>query len=163
MKKLFSLMLVLLMVVSMTACNGTKNDNNTQNPGHWEGKTTQEIMQEIVKNSDTQIMADVVDGKEYYRNALSLGELEFEEITLYMPMMSAQRFEVAVIRVKDGTDVAAYAADLEKRAANAEWLCAAPPDYVKVAVDGDCVLYMAINKEFADEEAMVKTFTNPAA
>jgi hypothetical protein len=163
MKKLFSLMLVLVMLMSMVACNGTKNDNNgAQNTAHWDGKTTQEIMQEIAKNSETMIMAEVVDGKDFYLNALSLGELEFEEIALYMPMMSAQRFEVAVIRVKDGTDVAAYAADLEKRAANAKWLCAAPPDYVKVAVDGDCVLYMAINKEFANEEAMVKTFTDPA-
>ncbi len=168
MKKLLSLMMVLLMMVSVTACSKAgDNDGNTdggssQITGHWDGKTTQEIMQEIAGKSETQIMAEVVDGKDFYLNALSLGELEFEEIALYMPMMSSQRFEVAVIRTKAGTNMAAYVADLEKRAADAQWVCAAPPDYVKVVANGDCVLYMAITKEFANEEAMVNTFLNKA-
>lgn len=166
MKKMLSLVMVLLLMVSVTACSKTGDNNNgggsSQITGHWDGKTTLDIMQTIADKSDTQIMADVVDGKDFYLNALSLGELEFEEIALYMPMISSQRFEVAVIRTKSGTNMAAYVADLEKRAADAQWVCAAPPDYVKVVANGDCVLYMAITKDFADEEAMVKTFTNQA-
>jgi hypothetical protein len=167
MKKLLSLLMVLLLMVSVTSCSkdGDDTGNNggsSQITGHWDGKTTLEIMQEIADKSDTQIMAEVTDGKDFYLNALSLGELEFEEIALFMPMISSQRFEVAVIRTKAGTNMAAFVADLEKRAADAQWVCAAPPDYVKVVANGDCVLYMAITKEFADEEAMVNTFLNKA-
>ena len=164
MKKMLSLLMVLLMMISVTACSKTGENGgaSSQITGHWDGKSTQDIMQEIAKNSDTQIMAEVVDGKDFYLNALSLGELEFEEIALYMPMISSQRFEVAVIRTKAGTNMAAFVADLEKRAADAQWVCAAPPDYVKVVANGDCVLYMAITGEFADEDAMVKTFLNKA-
>ena len=191
MKKLFTAALCLLMVLSMVACapaedpknedngttttapagttdpEGTAKPSGSQDKGtpaeNWDGKTALEIMQHISQKADTQIMAEVLDGSEFYLNALTLGELEFEEIALYMPMMSSQRFEVAVIRVKEGTNVANFVADLESRAANAQWVCAAPPDYVKVVSVGDCVLYMAINSEFANEEAMVEAFRNPVA
>ena len=191
MKKLFTAALCLVMVLSMAACTATEKpkdegtgttttapvgtttpDATTQPSGsenagtpaeNWDGKTALEIMQYISEKADTQIMAEVLDGSEYYLNALTLGELEFEELALYMPMISSQRFEVAVIRVKDGTNVADFAADLENRAANAQWICAAPPDYVKVVTLGDCVLYMAISSEFADEEAMIEAFRNPVA
>ena len=168
MKKIISLTLCLVMLLSMTACktavDGNPSTNNTTigNAATWGDKTVLEIMQQIADKADTQIMAEVIDGSEFYQNALSLGELQFNEIALYMPMMSSQRFEVAVIRVAEGTDVASYVADLESRAANAQWMCAAPPDFVKVVAVGDCVLYMAINSEFADEDAMVKAFQNPA-
>ena len=189
MKKLFTAALCLIMVFSMVACApaedpkdegttttapaGTTEPSGTTTPSgdigvdsaaeNWDGKTALEILQHISQNADTQIMAEVIDGSEFYLNALTLGELEFEEIALYMPMISSQRFEVAVIRVKEGTSVTDFAADLEDRAANAQWVCAAPPDYVKVVTVGDCVLYMAINSEFANEEAMVEAFRNPVA
>jgi len=190
MKKLLTTALCLIMVFSMVACapaEDPKDDGNTNTTApagmteptstttpsgsngegstaeNWNGKTALEILQHISQKADTQIMAEVIDGSEFYLNALTLGELEFEEIALYMPMMSSQRFEVAVIRVKEGTNVSDFAADLEDRAANAQWMCAAPPDYVKVVSLGDCVLYMAINSEFANEEAMVEAFRNPVA
>ena len=171
------LMFALLMLLSMAACGtkketeptGTQENQSTTDTtvddatvaANWDGKSTMEIMQVIADKADTQIMAEMMDGKEVYMNALTLGELEFKEITVYMPMISSQRFEVAVIRVKDGVNVAQYVSDLEERAANAQWVCAAAPDYVKVVAVGDCVLYMAINSEFANEEAMVEAFRNP--
>ena len=169
MKKLIALTLCLVTVLSMAACKPSKdetpNTNETQNgavsTSGWGNKSALEILQAIAPKADTQIMAEITDGTEYYQNALTLGELEFKEIALYMPMISSQRFEVAVIRVKDGTNVANYVADLENRAANAQWVCAAPPDFVKVVAVGDCVLYMAINSEFANEQAMVEAFQNP--
>ena len=174
-------MLSFAMLVVMTACRSEKetastvgnesqsttgdtaNNNTNTATTNWDGKSTLDIMQAIANKADTQIAAEVMDGNEVYLNALTLGELEFEEIALYMPMMSSQRFEVAVIRVKDGTNVANYVSDLEDRAANAQWVCAAAPDYVKVTAVGDCVLYMAINSEFANEEAMVEAFRNPVS
>ena len=169
MKKLIALTLCLVTVLSMAACkpgkDKTPNTNETQNgaasTSGWGNKSALEILQAIAPKADTQIMTEITDGTEYYQNALTLGELEFKEIALYMPMISSQRFEVAVIRVKDGTNVANYVADLENRAANAQWVCAAPPDFVKVVAVGDCVLYMAINSEFANEQALIEALQNP--
>ena len=164
MKRIFAVALCFVMLFTLAACNTTKTPNNTEgiSSANWNGKSTLEIMQTITQKADIQIMTDVLDGTEIYQNALTLGELEFKEITLCMPMISSQRFEAAVIRVQDGTDVAAYVSDLEQRAANAQWICASPPDYVKVTAVGDCVLYLAINSEFANEQAMVDAFQNPA-
>ena len=163
MKKCIALMLCLVMALSLAACKSSNTETPSQNTSDksWGNKTALEILQIVADKADTQIMAEITDGAEYYQNALTLGELEFKEIALYMPMISSQRFEVAVIRVKDGTYVANYVADLENRAANAQWICASPPDYVKVVAVGDCVLYMAINSEFANEQAMVEAFQNP--
>lgn len=163
MKKLITLMLCLVMVLSLAACKPSNNETPSESDSgsSWGNKTALEILQTIAQKADTQIMAEITDGTEYYQNALTLGELEFKEIAIYMPMISSQRFEVAVIRVKDGTNVANYVADLENRAAKAQWVCAAPPDFVKVVAVGDCVLYMAINSEFANEQAMIEAFQNP--
>ena len=162
MKKIYALMLCVVMLLTMVACKPSKNeDPSTNTAGGWDNKTALEILLEIAPKADTQIMAEITDGTEYYQNALTLGELEFKEIAIYMPMISSQRFEVAVIRVKDGTNVAKYVSDLEDRAANAQWVCAAPPDFVKVVANGDCVLYMAINSEFANAQAMIDAFQNP--
>lgn len=164
MKKWITLALCLVMVLSMAACKPSGNETPSGNQaGVWDNKTAVEILQQISQKADTQIMAEITDGTEFYQNALTLGQLEFQEIALYMPMISSQRFEVAVIRVKDGTNVANYVSDLESRAANAQWVCAAPPDFVKVVAVGDCVLYMAINSEFANEQAMIDAFKNPSA
>ncbi len=164
MKKWITIALCLVMVLSLAACKPSSNSETpsaSNSDKTWGNKTALEILQIVADKADTQIMAEITDGTEYYQNALTLGELEFKEIALYMPMISSQRFEVAVIRVKEGTNVANYVADLENRAANAQWVCAAPPDYVKVVAVGDCVLYMAINSEFANEQAMVEAFQNP--
>lgn len=177
MKKLVMLMLCLVMVLSLAACkpseSGTPSTDETLSTNNsttastengstgWDNMTAVQILQKIAEKADTQIMAEVTDGTDFYLNALTLGQLEFQEIALYMPMISSQRFEVAVIRVKEGTNVNDYVADLEDRAANAQWICAAPPDFVKVVAVGDCVLYMAITSEFANEQAMIDTFQNP--
>ena len=164
MKKIYTLALCFVMLLTMVACKPSKNETaSTNGASGWNDKTAVEILQEIAQKADTQIMAEITDGTEYYQTALTLGELEFKEIAIYMPMISSQRFEVAVIRVKDGTNVANYVSDLEDRAANAQWVCAAPPDFVKVVALGDCVLYMAINSEFANEQAMIDAFQNPSA
>ena len=164
MKKLITLALCLVMVLTMAACKPSGNEPpSTNEAGGWDNKSAVEILQQIAQKADTQIMAEITDGTEYYQTALTLGELDFKEIAIYMPMISSQRFEVAVIRVKDGTNVANYVSDLEDRAANAQWVCAAPPDFVKVIAVDDCVLYMAINSEFANEQAMIDAFQNPSA
>lgn len=171
MKKILAVALCFVMLFTLAACNAAQTPNNTEGSSstapngasaNWDGKSALEIMQTITQNADIQIMTEVMDGSEFYLNALTLGELNFKEIAICMPMISSQRFEAAVIRVQDGTDVAAYVSDLEQRAANAQWICASPPDYVKVTAVGDCVLYLAVNSEFANEEAMVEAFRNPA-
>ena len=164
MKRILAVALCFVMLFTLAACNTAKTPTNTEGTSSstkWDGKSALEIMQTITQKADIQIMTEVMDGSEFYQNALTLGELNFKEIAICMPMISSQRFEAAVIRVQDGTDIAAYVSDLEQRAANAQWICASPPDYVEVTAVGDCVLYLAINSEFANEQAMVDAFQNP--
>ena len=89
------------------------------------------------------------------------GGIDFADGAVYMPMISAQRFDLAVFRVKDGADVNAFVEDLKTRNANEKWLCATPPDFVKVEALGDVVLYLSIDKSLTDGDAIVNAFKNP--
>lgn len=159
MKRIIAFTLCLLLLLSLTACKPA--DTNAPGGAGWGDMTALQVLQQIAPKANAEIRTQIVDGADLYQNSLSLGALEFEQIALFLPMISSQRFEVAVIRVKAGTNVAKYVADLETRAANTEWVCAAPPDFVKVVSAGDLVLYVAISSDHADANALVDAFLNP--
>lgn len=130
----------------------------------WDGKTAEEIMSALVEAGDIQIMmpelmavtpADVA--------FLQLGELDFQEGAVYMPMISSQRFDLAVFRLAEDADPDAFAADLKERNSQVQWICAAPPDFVATEVKGDVVLYISIDSTLADGEAIRSAFLSPAA
>lgn len=185
MKKIILLVLALALVFSFVACG--KKDDTLKNPDTdgttgaadggedkpeektWGDATCEEIVNTVISQVDIQFFAAQMPITPETNIMTALcpdgetgeGGIDFEDGCVYMPMMSAQRFDMAVLRVKDGTDLNAYIKDLETRNANEKWICATPPDYVKVVALGDVVLYLSIDSSLANGDTIVNAFLNP--
>ena len=187
MKRIILLVLALALVLSFAACGKAENpdkDNtpvegtdDTANKGEdkpeektWCDASCEEILNTMISQLDIQLMMPTLMTITPDANPITglwadaetgEGGIDFADGAVYMPMISAQRFDLAVFRVKDGTDVNAFVEDLKTRNANEKWLCATPPDFVKVEALGDVVLYLSIDKSLTDGDAIVNAFKNP--
>lgn len=183
MKRIILLVLALTLVLSFVACgekkDETPNTPDTENTDNGENKpeektwgdaSCKDIINTVISQLDIQIMMPVLQDITPEENIMSPlcpdgetgeGGIDFADGAIYMPMITSQRFDMAVLRVKEGTDVDAYIKDLETRNANEQWMCATPPDYVKVVALGDVVLYLSIDKSLTDGDAIVNAFLNP--
>ena len=187
-----ALALCLTMAAGMAACGDKGNDDNklttpsqtttgTQASGdntgttpppetttdakadNWDGMPIAEIMQKLVDIGDIHISSpELLEITPAEAGYLQLGELDFAEGALYIPMISSQRFDFAVFRVKEGVDAKAFAEDLKERNSKIQWMCAAPPDVVIVEANGDVVLYLSINSALANSEAIKAGFLAPS-
>lgn len=182
MKRIILLVLALTLVLSFVACgekkDETPNTPDTENTDNGENKPEEKTWgdascKDIVNTVISQVTLEFfptfdtitpefnpIQGL-WNDGETGEGGIDFADGAVYMPMMSAQRFDMAVLRVKEGTDINAYIKDLETRNANEQWICATPPDYVKVVALGDVVLYLSINSELGDGDAIVNAFLNP--
>ena len=188
MKKIILLVLALTLVFSFVACGKKAETPNTDktpvegtddtaNNGEdkpeektWGDATCEEILNTMISQLEIQIMMPTLMTITPDANPITglwadaetgEGGIDFADGAVYMPMISAQRFDLAVFRVKDGADVSAFVEDLKTRNANEKWLCATPPDFVKVEALGDVVLYLSIDKSLTDGDAIVNAFKNP--
>lgn len=156
-----------------TTTSGADNQTTTSAPttsdtaveaNNWDGVPVSEIVKKLVSIGEIQVMMpELLEITPDVSHILQLGELEFAEGAMYIPMISSQRFDLAVFRVKEGTDAAAFAADLKKRNSEIQWMCAAPPDLVITESLGDVVLYLSINSSLANGEAIHAGFLDPAS
>ncbi len=183
MKRIILLVLALTLVFSFVACGekkdetpdtpDTENTDNGENKPEektWGDATCEEILNTMISQLDIQLMMPTLMTITPDANPITglwadaetgEGGIDFADGAVYMPMISAQRFDLAVFRVKDGADVNAFVEDLKTRNANEKWLCATPPDFVKVEALGDVVLYLSIDKSLTDGDAIVNAFKNP--
>ncbi len=188
MKKIILLVLALALTLSFVACGKTEtpdepvkdneqdttdNTDNTEDKTEaktWGDATCEEIINTMVSQLDIQIMMPMCMPITPDTNILQglapdgetgEGGIDFADGAVYMPMVSAQRFDMAVFRVKAGADVNAFVEDLKTRNASQQWICATPPDFVKVVALGDVVLYLSIDKSLTDGDAIVTAFENP--
>lgn len=188
MKKIILLVLALALTLSFVACGKTEtpdepskdneqgttdNTDNTEDKPEaktWGDATCEEIINTMVSQLDIQIMMPMCMPITPDTNILQglapdgetgEGGIDFADGAVYMPMVSAQRFDMAVFRVKAGADVNAFVEDLKTRNASQQWICATPPDFVKVVALDDVVLYLSIDKSLTDGDAIVTAFENP--
>ncbi|MBQ2668447.1 MAG: DUF4358 domain-containing protein [Clostridia bacterium] len=155
MKRVITLLLALVMVLSLAACGAGGADNKTVSG------TLPEIVDRIYENADLDAETrDFVDSDIYGPVTM---EIDAESMVYYFgvdipdaeeavfsePMMNAKAFSVCLVRVKDGTDVEALKADIKANADPRKWICVGVEDSdVRVESIGNVVLLvMAENSE----------------
>lgn len=188
MKKIILLVLALALVLSFAACSKVENPDKdktpaTENDGEnkptednkpeektWGDASCEDIVNTIISQLDIQLMMPALMPITPESNMIQglapdgetgEGGIDFADGAVYIPMISSQRFDMAVFRVKEGADVNAFVEDLKTRNASQQWICATPPDFVKVIALDDVVLYLSINKMLTDGDAIVEKFQNP--
>lgn len=74
------------------------------------------------------------------------------------PMMGAIPFGISMLRVKDGADATAIAADMKAKVDPRRWVCVTAT-YVEVAVRGDVIL-LVLDNDDARGAAIIEAFKN---
>lgn len=180
MKKFLLIALALVLAFSFVACtpkeepenenDKTENETPNEEVKTWGDATCEQVVNTIISKVDLQFSAmcstitpdaNPLTGL-YGDPENNVPGIDFKDAAVYMPMISAQRFDLAVIRVKEGTDINAYVEDLKTRNANTQWICATPPDKIVVTSLGDLVLYLSIDSNLGDGDAIVEAFKNPS-
>ena len=160
MKKLISLLLVLVLAFSFAACSNS--DSSVVSSEEAEAKkidgTLEEIMTQIIDTVDVDdevkeyvlgrlmfLEADA-DSEEYY---LGKAGLNYTESYIGEPMMSSVAFSMVLVRVENPEEAETIAAEIKANVNPNKWICVGvEEDQVQTAYVNDVVfLIMAENAD----------------
>lgn len=178
MKRILTLALALLMLVSMIACTSGNGGNETdastgdnQNPDVG-GETA---IDTVALDRILEIMIDMsklqfgpffqpmpVSAKEEVAALIGSESFsgDFAEALAFMPMMGSDAFQLILFRLAEGGDVNAFAAELETGANPNKWICVTA-DAMDTRVAGQTVLFVMASTN--QTTALLDAFTAIAA
>ncbi len=168
-KCLMSVLLVLVFAVSVSACGKSGNGN-----GGSEGETKYaqavDVLNAVLAVYEENDKFAVAGGD--MENAVMDGPGKFDvskteelDMTLGLPadqasslddaasmvhMMNANTFTGGAYRLKDGTDVDAFADAVKENIKNRQWMCGFPDTLLIIRVDGSYVITAFGNEEIMD-------------
>ena len=155
MKKMISMLLALVMVLSLAAC-GANNEPATEAPTeaakHVEG-TMEELLNKVIEIQPVEFMGgtvpiDITDTSEEGLWLLSgnTGLENADSITdaaTFGPMMGSIAYCMSAVRVKEGADVAAVAQTMKTNIDPRKWVCVEADD-LQVVSYGDVVMLIMV-------------------
>lgn len=149
MKKIYLIVLTIIMVFSFTACQSNDVDTNPVENKNLEG-SLESILNKIYET------VDVDDSmKDYIQNRLATTEItsenagyyfgkddiEFESAIASEPVMTSSAYSLCLVRVKEGADIEKIKADIKENVDPRKWVCVGvDPNNVIVDNIGDVVV-----------------------
>ena len=159
MKKLFALLLAVLMVVSLVAC-GTEEPRPTYGPVGEPlvvtfeqncDKTAQEIADELLKDPNLGFMGATMLVEEGLLNGFGNAEIKgFKEGVMFGPAMSSIAFVGYIFELPEDADVEAFKTTL-KDSANLRWNVCVEAEELIVENEGNKVFFLMCPKGFEEE------------
>ena len=156
MKKLFALVLCLVMVLTMVACGNETEETTTTEP------TTEPTTEATVAAGDEMSLMEILDGiYEGYTDELPmLGSMEIEDAETFEwitfasyvegyeaaysePMIGSIAHSVVLVRVPEGTDVEAVRAEIEENHDPRKWVCVEAEKTAVIAHNNTIMLVMS--------------------
>ena len=154
MKKLICAILALTLVLSMTACGGSKQEETTAAtvPASVEG-TMEELLNKVIEQRPVEFMGgvfpiDLTDTSEEGLWAVkSYTGLEdasqITEAAAYEPMIGSIAFSMVMVRTAEGVDAKAVAESMKSGVDPRKWICVEADDLL-VAGCGDVVMLIMV-------------------
>ena len=155
MKKMISMLLALVMVLSLAACGNTTpaaTEAPTEAAKHVEG-TMEELLNKVIEIQPVEFMGgtvpiDITDTSEEGLWLLSgnTGLENADSITdaaTFGPMMGSIAYCMSAVRVKEGADVAAVAQTMKTNIDPRKWVCVEADD-LQVVSYGDVVMLIMV-------------------
>jgi hypothetical protein len=148
MKKLLTLILALVMLISVPACTSQTGTGDKSGNGNLEG-SLDEILEQIYESAELD-----PNFREYIETGLMKTEItaencesyfgttvEFEEGLASEPIMMPSAYLLTLIRVKEGADIEQIKSDIKENADPMRWICVGvDPSNVFVENVGDVVV-----------------------
>lgn len=161
MKKIFALIIALLMVVSLVACGDKAPDENSKVSEHLvydfnnnSDKSAQEIADTLLENDALNFVGITIPVEEGYLTGFENGEIKgFDEGVMFGPTINTIPFIGYVFDLSDGTDPKEFIGDLEENA-NLRWNVCTEADEIVVENKGDKVVVIMGPEKFEEEESV---------
>ena len=155
MKKIFAMLLAVVMMFSLVACGGKTAEPTTaptQAAVKVEG-TMEELLNKVVEINPVEFMGgtmpiDLTDTSEdglwniKYNTGLDNAD-NITEAAVFGPMMGSIAYCMSAVRVKEGADVAAVAQTMKTKIDPRKWVCVEADD-LQVVSYGDVVMLIMV-------------------
>ena len=163
MKKLLSILLAAILILSLAACTGAKNPGGNDTPGESTVNSSLELLTSVWSDyeEDDKFPAAGGDMSEENMSMEGPGKFGIEDAamldsTLGFPeasvakiddaaslvhMMNANTFTCGAFHVANAADIDAVAAEVKDNIMNRQWICGFPDKLVIVKVDGYIVSF----------------------
>lgn len=150
MKKLFGLILAMVMAVSMAACG-----DKTPDKAPLEG-TMEENVMKVMEIAPVEFMGGIIpvdlgdtseDGKwaiSYFTGLQSADSIT--DVAVYEPMMGSQAFSLVMVRTAEGADPKAVAQEMKDNIDPYKWICVGA-DEIMAAGYSDTVLFIMLDSQ----------------
>lgn len=149
MKRLFTMILALVMGITLSACSGSSGNNDGNVTG-----TLEEIMERLyadIPQDERPMMLDnmPVDSENiaYY---LGTEDIDYKQALASEPGISSIAYSVVLVRMNDGADIEAAKKAIKDNVNPAKWICV-EAETVKVLSKGDLILLIMTNSQIAEK------------
>ena len=155
MKKLISMLLALVMVLSLTACGGNANNETEAPAGAAEPLTgtMEELLNQVVEQNPVEFMGGVIpvdvtdtteDGLANLKYFTGLESAEgITEAAVFEPMMGSIPFSMVMVRAEDAANAAAaMKSGIDQR----KWICVEADDLM-VCSYADVVMLIMVGSD----------------
>lgn len=159
MKKIFAMLLAVVMMFSLVACGG-KTAEPTTAPTDATVKvegTMEELLNKVVEINPVEFMGGTMpidltdtseDGLWMLKDNTGLENADnITDAAVFGPMMGSIAFSMAMVRTAEGADVKTVAETMKNNIDPRKWICVAADD-IDAAIYGDLVLFVMIDSGF---------------
>ena len=147
MKKFLMMVLCAVMVLSLVACGG-KGGN-----GNGDTMPLTDMVEQLYKGFKSDEMPGVMTQEvpaEAFEGVFFIPAVNGAEAVMSEPMMSSIAWSVCLMRVPEGTDVAATCAAIKTNMNPAKWLCVEAEKY-SVVSNGNTILLVMTSADAHDK------------
>ena len=163
MNKIKKLLLLLLVCTTMTALTGCGEKNIEGELTDIMEKVYEKMYADVSEEDRPMLMttdalnpfedATEEDVKGQIEYAIGTSEIEYEEIVFSEPPMSSIAYSVALVRMKDGSDIEAAKEELREKSDPRKWICVeVPKEDVIVKSKGDLIILIMVENETLREK-----------
>ena len=159
MKKLISMLLALVMVLSLAACGGNNTSATeapTEAPAVKVEGTMEELLNKVIEIQPVEFMGmamalDLTDTSEdglwMVKNYTGLDNADsITEAAFYEPMMGSIPYSMVMVRTAEGADVKAVAEGMKNGIDQRKWICVEADD-LQVVSYGDVVMLIMVGSD----------------
>ena len=148
MKKFLMMVLCAVMVLSLVACGGKGG-----NGGNGDTMDLTEMVEKLYdgfKSDDMPMLMTQEVPAEAFEGVFFIPAVNGAEAVMSEPMMSSIAWSVCLMRVPEGTDVAATCAAIKTNMNPAKWLCV-EAEKASVVSNGNTILLVMTNADAHDK------------